>query len=212
MNLHVCDFASGALVTLRGDSGRDVLAGMVGNEESRQPGSADGLTTQSLEAILVRSVSKCKELNAACPRGSSRHSVTASASTNNGPSSRSVKTGLGNPVQHDKPRVSAQSGFCPGNGQVVDSCRTRSLAGSLTQSVRDNLSSRNRNVLPLNGVGSTSEEERKNQWSGSKELRQAWNLTLSVGLKNEHSQGTMFDERELAACCLAHLDGKGRCF
>ena len=33
---------TGANVTPRGDSGRDVLAGMASKEESRRPGSADG--------------------------------------------------------------------------------------------------------------------------------------------------------------------------
>jgi hypothetical protein len=59
--------SSGALVTLKGDLGRDVcFAGTVGTQKRRQPGLADALKSRFSRGI-------------ACPRGSSRNRVTASA-------------------------------------------------------------------------------------------------------------------------------------
>jgi hypothetical protein len=101
---------SGALVSgSYGNAAADVcVAGMVRTAERRQPGLADAPYNLSLEAIIVRRVSKCKEF-AACPRGSSRNRVTTRASKT------TVRVFT---VNAAKPRFSARS--FPGSGSVVD--------------------------------------------------------------------------------------------
>lgn len=102
----------GALVIFQVVRGDDVcFAGMVGTQERRWPGLPTPLQLNSLGAILVRSVSKCKEGNFAAsrPRGSSRDRVTASAPQTNFRATQSLTK---NP---DSP-----NGVCLGHVRVVD--------------------------------------------------------------------------------------------
>jgi hypothetical protein len=84
------------------------FAGMVSTAERRQPGLAGAPYNLFLEAIIVRNVSKCKEL-VACPRGSSRNRVTTSASQT------TVRVSQSMPQNPDSPQ-----GVCLGHGSVVD--------------------------------------------------------------------------------------------
>ena len=172
---------SGALVSQR--SSVVTLADVCfasGQAKSRQPGSADGsYNLETLEAILVRIVSKCKELSAACPRGSSRNRVTTRASKTTVRVTQS-KRDLETPSTRQTP-ISPMMEFCPGNGHVVDSCRTRCLC-SLRPAIgeRSVPTSRNRDVL-----GSYNRIAGKKQGRRSlKDCRKRGTLTPSVGLRS----------------------------
>ncbi len=126
----------GALVTLRGNSGRDVLTGMVSKQQRRWSGSANALTTRFSRGILVRSVAKCKARNAAYPSGSSRNRVTASASQT---TVRVTQSKTKNP---DSPL----GGVCLGHGQLVD------VAGSALVALTTTSLPTHRHVQVLNAV------------------------------------------------------------
>lgn len=104
----------GARVTLRGNSGCDVLAGMVSTQERRQPGLADALKSRFSRGILAeRALWRKVVFRPFCPRGSSRNSVTTSASQT---TVRVTQSMTQNP---DSP-----NGVCLGHGQLVDAAES----------------------------------------------------------------------------------------
>ena len=144
--------------------------------KGHQPGSADGLQTQFPRGILALSALHRKALLR--PRGSSRNSVTAASQTTVR-ASQSIR----------QTPSSSETKFCPGYVRVVDrgglAHSTISSSNTVTTNRRDNLSSRNRDVLPLNGVGSLNRMSRKNQGRRSlKDCRKRGTFTPSFGLQS----------------------------
>jgi hypothetical protein len=171
--------ACGARVTLRDNSGCDVLASGE-QKESRQPGSADGVTNAILRGSIAEMTLQRKVVS--CPRGSSRNRVTTRASQTTVRVAQS-KRDLETPSTRQTP-IFRVSGFCLGNGHVVDSCRPRCLCSLSYQ--RSVPTSRNRDVLPLNGVGSYNRMSiaKKTGEADRPVCRKRGTSTLSVGLRS----------------------------
>lgn len=152
-----------ALVTLKGDLGRDVCFASAGI--SNKAANLVRLTAQNSipRGIVERFVSKCKTyFNVAFPRGSSRNRVTASASETKFRARQSQR-------DLETPPTRQTSVFPPKavfpRERIASRCYRTHCLCSLRPATgqRSVPMSRNREVLPLNGVGSLSRMS-KTKW------------------------------------------------